>query len=246
MSSPTIADAALSLAQDIRSVGVVTLFVGGGFALLAGLISLGWWLRVRVTRWPYDYPKCAAMGFLITPQLLIGGLVLLCAPSPGVLLMVAAGELGGFGLLLAGRRTDRASTAVLRVAAAVLVVGWVLLCARHVAGRMDEVEPRHPDAAPKSTAYHVPSNVSAELEGEKQTIEREKAEAEHRTSQLDSVRKEIERKQVFLDRTSQLAVDEFNRKVCAYNELLESARVQERVIDQMIANYNEKVREHGR
>jgi len=96
------------------------------------------------------------------------------------------------------------------------------------------------------TVYRIPSYVSAELEKDSQAIDREKAKAERLANQLDSLSRQIERERLLLDRTSQFAVNEFNSKVNTYNALLETTRAQGRVVNQMVANYNEKLRKYGR
>ena len=64
--------------------------------------------------------------------------------------------------------------------------------------------------------------------------------------QLESLGREIKQKELHLDQTSQSDVDEFNRKVDAYNGLLERVRAQNRLVNQMVDSYNEKLRNNGR
>jgi len=92
------------------------------------------------------------------------------------------------------------------------------------------------------TPYRIPSNMNAELERDSQVIDREKAKAERMATELGSLRLEIERDRLTVDRTSQFAIDASNRKVDTYNRLLEEARAQERLVNQLVAKYNDKIR----
>jgi hypothetical protein len=85
-------------------------------------------------------------------------------------------------------------------------------------------------------------SIYAELERDSQVIDREKAKAERMATELGSLRLEIERDRLTVDRTSQLAIDASNRKVDTYNRLLEEARAQERLVNQLVENYNDKIR----
>jgi hypothetical protein len=78
---------------------------------------------------------------------------------------------------------------------------------------------------------------------------------------------QIDRDRIYLDRTSQSDIDDFNAKVSRYNTLLrsvraenatanelvdsyntilEEAKAQDRVVNQMIDSYNSKLRLYGR
>jgi hypothetical protein len=96
------------------------------------------------------------------------------------------------------------------------------------------------------TSYRVPSYVSAELERDSQAIDRERLKANQLGSQLESLAREIEQDRLSLDRTSRSAVGEFNGKVTLYNDLRETVRAQERVVNQMVTDYNAKLRKYGR
>ena len=61
--------------------------------------------------------------------------------------------------------------------------------------------------------------MNAELDRDSQVIDSEKATAERMAGQLESLGREIKQKELHLDQTSQSDVDEFNRKVDAYNSL---------------------------
>lgn len=65
-------------------------------------------------------------------------------------------------------------------------------------------------------------------------------------SQLERLGRELKRAEAYLDRTSEWEVDDFNRKVNAYNSLLERVRAQNRRVNQLVDSYNEKLRRYGR
>jgi len=96
------------------------------------------------------------------------------------------------------------------------------------------------------TVYRVPSYMEAELERDSRLIDSEKAKAEQMASQLENLEREIKQKQLYLNQESQLDIDEFNRKVNTYNGLLERARAQNRLVNQLVESYNKKLRQHGR
>ncbi len=87
---------------------------------------------------------------------------------------------------------------------------------------------------------------TAEMEREHQMIESEKAEMDQLEMEIKTLSQDIERRRTTLDRTSQVAVDKFNRKVDDYNRLLEQVRIKERQVNQMVESYNEKVRQQRR
>ncbi|MDC0294613.1 hypothetical protein OAK98_04375 [Mariniblastus sp.] len=91
----------------------------------------------------------------------------------------------------------------------------------------------------------VPSYAKAELDKESRAIDTENLTAERMASQLDRLGRELELIKADLDRTSQYEVDDFNRKVSAYNSLLERVRGQNRRVNQLVDSYNEKLRSSG-
>ncbi|MCX7428994.1 MAG: hypothetical protein NTW96_25630 [Planctomycetia bacterium] len=101
-------------------------------------------------------------------------------------------------------------------------------------------------ASESETVYRVPSYAKAELDRDSQAIDREKATAERMAGQLKSLGREIEQNELYLDRASQFNVDQFNRKVDAYNRLLEQVQTQNRVVNQMVERYNQKLQQYGR
>ena len=94
--------------------------------------------------------------------------------------------------------------------------------------------------------YRVPTYMKAELDREGEAIDREKATAAAWGAQLERLGRELERDQAYLNHTSQYAVDQFNRKVDAYNMLLEQVRAQERLVNRMVELYNAKLEQYGR
>ena len=94
--------------------------------------------------------------------------------------------------------------------------------------------------------YRVPSYMTAELDRDSRAIDDEKANAERMASQLEALSRDIERSKLYLDRTSQIAIDEFNSKVDSHNALVGKVRAQNRLVNQMVENYNAKLRKYDR
>jgi len=90
--------------------------------------------------------------------------------------------------------------------------------------------------------YRVPQSRTAELDRDRQAVEAAKARAAQYSSQIESLAREIERDRAYLNRNSQFAVDDFNRKVNRYNSMLEQGRAQDRAVNQMVDDYNTKLR----
>ncbi|HOC54198.1 MAG TPA: topoisomerase C-terminal repeat-containing protein [Verrucomicrobiota bacterium] len=147
--------------------------------------------------------------------------------------------------------------------------------------------PSPPPTSPDRT-YRVPSTVSYELDNAKQQITLEKAKAEALDTKLTAAKQaleaqrsqaeelgtrvealgaQIDRDRIYLDRSSQSEIDDFNAKVGryntllrtfraenatanemvdSYNTLLEAAKAQDRVVNQLIDSYNAKLRSYGR
>jgi hypothetical protein len=92
----------------------------------------------------------------------------------------------------------------------------------------------------------VPTLIKAEMDREWQVIDTEKANAERMGRQLEDLSQELERERSALDLTSQTDVDQFNRKVSAYNDVQEKARAQGRLVNQLVDSFNEKLRKNRR
>ncbi len=88
--------------------------------------------------------------------------------------------------------------------------------------------------------------MQAELDRDSRLIDSEKAKAEQMASQLENLGREIEHERSFVGPRRQSNVDEFNRKIDTYNGLLERVRAQNRLVNQLVESYNEKLRQHGR
>lgn len=94
--------------------------------------------------------------------------------------------------------------------------------------------------------YQVPSSVSSTLNSEKAEIESERATIEALETQIEKLGREIERDRLYLDRTNQIAVDEFNAKVDRYNALNQRAKIANTAFNAKVDNYNAKLRQNGR
>ena len=88
--------------------------------------------------------------------------------------------------------------------------------------------------------------MTAELDRDSRAIDDEKAKAERMASQLEALSRDIERSKLYLDRTSQISIDEFNSKVDSHNALVGKVRAQNRLVNQMVENYNAKLRKYDR
>jgi hypothetical protein len=94
--------------------------------------------------------------------------------------------------------------------------------------------------------YRVPSSVSSTLDNEKAEIESERTTFEALDAQVEELGREIENDRLYLDRTSQFAVDEFNTKVGRYNALSQKAKTANAAFNEKVDNYNTKLRQYGR
>lgn len=104
-------------------------------------------------------------------------------------------------------------------------------------------------SAPSSSrgdTYRVPSYISSELDRDRQAIETQRALADSLASEVDRLGRELDTERLYLDRTSQYAVDLFNEKVQRYNSKLEQSRAQTRLVNQMVDEYNTKLTRYGR
>ena len=77
----------------------------------------------------------------------------------------------------------------------------------------------------------VPQSNTAELDRDRQPVEAAQARVAQYSSQIESLASEIERDQASLNRNSQFAMDDFNRKVNRYNSMLEQGRAQDRAVN---------------
>ena len=94
--------------------------------------------------------------------------------------------------------------------------------------------------------YRVPDYVSTELDREKAGIEADRAIIKQMDDQLDSLGREIENDRIYLDKTSQYAVDAFNAKVDRYNTLSQKDKDATSAFNERVDNYNAKLRQYSR
>jgi hypothetical protein len=94
--------------------------------------------------------------------------------------------------------------------------------------------------------YRVPSSVSSTLASEKSEIESERTTLEALGTQIEDLGREIERDRIYLDRTSQFAVDSFNSKVERYNALNQKAKIANAAFNEKVDSYNAKLQQNGR
>jgi len=94
--------------------------------------------------------------------------------------------------------------------------------------------------------YRVPSDVSSALDREKTGIEADRAVLKQLDDQLDSLGRVIESDRIYLDKTSQVAVDAFNAKVERYNALAQQDKAATAAFNVRVDNYNAKLRQYGR
>jgi hypothetical protein len=99
---------------------------------------------------------------------------------------------------------------------------------------------------PANKTYRIPSSVSSTLANEKAELESERAPLEALDAQVEKLGREIENDRLYLDRTSQFAVDEFNVKVGQYNALAQKAKTANAAFNEKVDNYNAKWRQYGR
>ena len=94
--------------------------------------------------------------------------------------------------------------------------------------------------------YRVPSDVSSALDREKEGIEADRAVLKQLDDQLDSLGRKIESDRIYLDKTSQDAVDAFNAEVDRYNTLSQQDKAATAAFNVRVDNYNAKLRQYGR
>jgi hypothetical protein len=94
--------------------------------------------------------------------------------------------------------------------------------------------------------YRVPQSRTTELDRDRQAVDAAKARAAQYSNQIETLAREIERDRAYLNQNSQIAVDDFNRKVSRYNSMLEQGRSQDRAVNQLVGDYNTKLQRYGR
>lgn len=106
--------------------------------------------------------------------------------------------------------------------------------------------PPAPAAPAAEMVYRVPSSVSSTLDNERAEIESERARLEAWETQIDTLSREIDSGRVYVDRTSQYAVNELNAKIARYNALLRQAKAANAAFNQKVHNFNAKLQQNGR
>ena len=94
--------------------------------------------------------------------------------------------------------------------------------------------------------YHIPSSVSSTLDDEKVKIESDRKTLEALDAQVEKLGRDIENDRLYLDKTSQYAVDAFNAKVDRYNTLAQQDKAATAAFNEKVDNYNAKLRQYGR
>jgi hypothetical protein len=94
--------------------------------------------------------------------------------------------------------------------------------------------------------YSVPSSVSSTLDDEKVKIESDRKTLEALDAQVEKLGRDIESDRLYLDKTSQYAVDTFNAKVDRYNELVQKDKAATAAFNEKVDNYNVKLRTYSR
>jgi hypothetical protein len=94
--------------------------------------------------------------------------------------------------------------------------------------------------------YRVSSSASSSLDIEKAGIESDRAALNQLDDQVDALGRQIESDRLYLDKTSQYAVDEFKAKVDRYNTLSRQAKAASTAFNERVDSYNTKLRTYGR
>lgn len=94
--------------------------------------------------------------------------------------------------------------------------------------------------------YRVPDYASTQLDREKVGIEADRAVIKQMDDELDALGREIENDRIYLDKTSQYAVDTFNAKVDRYNTLSQQDKDATAAFNQRVDSYNAKLRQYSR
>ena len=106
--------------------------------------------------------------------------------------------------------------------------------------------PTFSDGNSDAKRYRVPSSVSSTLASEKAEIEADRTTLGALETQVETLGREIDRDRLYIDRTSQFAIDEFNAKVGGYNALAQKAKTVNAAFNEKVDNYNAKLRQNGR
>jgi hypothetical protein len=94
--------------------------------------------------------------------------------------------------------------------------------------------------------YRVPTSVSTTLMNEKLKIELERVTLDALEATIQVLEREIERDRLYVDRTSQYAIAEFNGKVARYNALVQQAQAANAALRAKVSNYNAALQRYAR
>src|ERR1700730_4284582 len=83
---------------------------------------------------------------------------------------------------------------------------------------------------------------SSALAREKDELESERGTVQALETQVENLARQIERSRIYLDRTSQYEIDEYNAKTRRYNLLLQQAQIAEAAFNRKVNDYNAKLR----
>jgi hypothetical protein len=101
------------------------------------------------------------------------------------------------------------------------------------------------DSGSGNKVYRVPEYVSNQLDQEKVAIEADRAVLKQLDDQLDSLGREIDNDRIYLDKTSQYAIDAFNAKVERYNTMSRQDKAATAAFNERVNAYNAKLRQYG-
>ena len=101
------------------------------------------------------------------------------------------------------------------------------------------------DSSAGKKVYRVPEYVSNQLDREKVGIEADRAVLKQLDDQLDSLGREIDNDRLYLNKTSQYAVDAFNAKVERYNTLSQQDKAATAAFNARVEAYNAKLQQYG-
>jgi len=102
--------------------------------------------------------------------------------------------------------------------------------------------PRTPSGGtPSGNVYRAPNSERSALDKEEAEIELERRRLDALEAQIETLGREVENARRYADLTSQVAVNEFNRKVERHNALLEEVKAAFAAFNRRVNSYNAKV-----
>lgn len=97
-----------------------------------------------------------------------------------------------------------------------------------------------------STTYRVPKSVAGALNQEHAAIEAQNRDMARLHDRVVQMEREIESERLGLDNSNAFAVDQFNRKVNVFNQLIETERRTAIALDNRTSAYNARLRQNAR